>query len=85
MRGSLRAIGLFGLFVALVTVGCHHDKYNLNTKFPEEYIDPPHQKRFDEPETAPYRKPPPPKDDKSKTNGPGNMGTPGGPGGFGGF
>ena len=81
MRGSLRAIALFVLLVAL---GCHHDKYGLNKKFREEAIEPPNEKRYSDPDTAPFRKPPPPKDEKSLMGRPGSggVGIPGAPGGF---
>ena len=79
MRGTLRA---FGLFVVLTAFGCHHDKYNLNTKFPEEAILPPNEKRYNEPDTASYRKPPAPKEEKNMMNRPGSGGVPGGVGGF---
>jgi hypothetical protein len=80
MRGTLR-MGALGLFAALAAlVGCAEDKYNLNPKFREEAILPPDEKRYNEPDTATYRKPPPPKDEKALIgrNGGGAMPGPGG-------
>ena len=62
-------------------VGCAEDKYKLTPKFREEAILPPDEPRYNLPDTATYRKPPPPKDEKTLL---GRNGTPGmsGPGGF---
>ena len=51
------------LVVALLAIGCYHDKYDVNNGPPkrEEYVFPPDQARFNEPETATYRAPPPEK------------------------
>jgi hypothetical protein len=81
MRGSLR-VGALGLFAALAALGCAEDKYHLAPKFREEAVLPPNEKRYNEPDTATYRKPPPPKDEKSLL---GRGGGPGGPGLGGGF
>jgi hypothetical protein len=80
------ALGMFALgFAILAIAGCYHDKYHSKPDVKEEAVLPPHEKRYDEPDTAPYKKPPPPKDEKTllgKT--PGSFGGPGGggPGGF---
>ena len=69
MRSALWAIGLF---VAMVgALGCHHDKFNMKPKEKEEPILPPDEKRYNEAETAPYKKPAPPKDEKSLIGRPG--------------
>jgi hypothetical protein len=77
MRGTLRAVCLF---VVMAALGCHHDKYNMTTKYPEAYMDPPDEKRYNEPDTAPYRKPPTPKEDKTLLGRPGSNGIMGAPG-----
>lgn len=80
MRGTLWAIGLLTAMIA--AAGCHHDKYNMKPKAKEEPFLPPNEKRYNEPETAPYKKPPPPKDEKTLLGRPGpGMGP--GMGGFG--
>lgn len=69
MRGAFMA---FGLFVAVASaVGCAQDKYNMKVKEKEEAILPPDEKRYNEPDTAPYKKPPPPKDEKTLIGRPG--------------
>jgi hypothetical protein len=79
MRGTLRAVALAaGLSAA---TGCHHDKHAVKPPEVEEYFLPPDEKRYNEPDTAPYRKPPPPKDEKTLLGRPGGGGL-GGPGGF---
>jgi len=52
-------------WMVLLILGCHHDKYNMKPALREEYVLPPQEKRFNEPEMAPYRKPPPPKEEKT--------------------
>lgn len=80
MRGTFWAIGL--LMAMIAAAGCHHDKYNLRPKSKEEPFLPPNEKHYNEPETAPYKKPPPPKDEKTLLGRPGpGMGP--GMGGFG--
>jgi hypothetical protein len=81
MRGTLRALGLVIAFLALGP-GCHHDRYKIKPPVVEEYQIPPDEKRYNEPDTAPYKKPTPPKDEKSLIGKPGGMGGPGSPGGF---
>jgi len=78
MRGTLRA---FGLVVLLALIGCHHDKYNTNPKFVEEPIQPPDEKRYNEPDKAGYRSLPPKKEDKTGFGKQGGGG-PGGPNGI---
>lgn len=46
------------LIVVIAAVGCYHDKYNVNGPPREDYLLPPDQKRYNEPDTAPYRPPP---------------------------
>jgi hypothetical protein len=80
MRGALR---MFGLIIAFATVlGCHHDKYNIRPPQIEEYYLPPDEARYNLPDTAPYRKPPAEKEEKTLLGRPGNG--PGGTGGMGG-
>ncbi len=80
MRGTLRAVGLSVLVTALL--GCAKDRYGMSKKFPEELVLPPKgQARYDKPDTADYRKPPPEKQDKTMLGRPGGV-TPGGLGGF---
>ena len=81
MRVSLRAVGLAALMAA---VGCHRDKYNMQPVRREEAVLPPNEKRYNEPDTAGYRKPKAeqPKDDKAMMSRPGGFGGPGNPGGF---
>jgi hypothetical protein len=81
MRVALR---LFSFLLGLAAIiGCHHDKYNIKPEQVEEYYLPPDEPRYNLPDTAPYKKPPAPKDSKDTLigkPGPGN-----GPGGLGGF
>ncbi|HSQ56416.1 MAG TPA: hypothetical protein VLM40_11805 [Gemmata sp.] len=53
MRG---AVCLIGFIIGLVAVGCAKDKYHLNPTHKEEIFLPPNEKRYNEPETAPYQK-----------------------------
>ena len=77
---------LLALIVALATVGCYHDKYNVNGPKKEEYILPPNQDRFDLPPTAEFRPPPAPKQQDTLMGGKGGGGMGGGRnGGLGGF
>jgi hypothetical protein len=68
------------MFVGLIAVlhGCHHPKYDLAAKYPEEFVLPPSEPRFDNPPESEYRKPLPKKD---FSPGPG-MGGPSGVGGM---
>jgi hypothetical protein len=81
MRGALWAVGLVAALAA--GAGCHHDKYNMKPVEKEEPILPPDEKRYNEPETAKYRKPPPPKDEKTLLGRPGGGMPSTGFGGFG--
>lgn len=80
MRGVLR---ILSLAIAVVAVGCHHDKYNIKPPHVEDYYLPPDEPRYNLPDTAPYKKPPPQKDEKTLLGRPGNGAGPGG--GMGGF
>ena len=75
MRRSLLAV--LGLAAALS--GCHHPKYDLTAKYPEEYVVPPDESRFNNPPESSYRKP---ADKKEFAPGPGGGNSPGmgGPG-----
>ncbi len=77
---------LLALVVALATVGCYHDKYNVNGPKKEEYYLPPDEDRYNLPDTAKFRPPPPPKQQDTLMNkgGGGVGGRPGG-NGLGGF
>jgi hypothetical protein len=78
MRGVMRAAALV---VGLTALGCAQDKYNMNPTRAEEPFLPPNEKRYSEPPTAPYRKPPEPtKDEKALLTRPNP-----GPNGLGGF
>ena len=67
----------------VVAAGCHHDKYNLKLKPKEECPLPPDEPRFNDPETATWRKPAPKKEEKALIGGTsGKMGGPLNPGGF---
>jgi hypothetical protein len=78
MRGALWAVGLLAAMAA--AAGCHHDKYNMKPTVKEEPVLPPAEKRYNEPDTAPYKRPTPPKDEKTLLGRPG-----GGMPGLGGF
>jgi hypothetical protein len=54
--------------------GCHHARHNLSARYPEEYVVPPSEPRFDNPPESAYRRPTPKKD---FTPGPGMGGPPG--------
>jgi hypothetical protein len=67
------------LLAAALCTGCYHDKHNLTAKFPDEYVLPPAEDRFDKPPTSDYRKPPPKKkfEPGGGMNGPGGFTNPG--------
>jgi hypothetical protein len=63
MRG---VISVVAFLVGLAALGCAEDKYHMTPKRKEEPFLPPNEKRYNEPETAPYRKPlEPTKDEKA--------------------
>jgi hypothetical protein len=80
MRGVLQSLALT---VSLLTVstGCYHDKHNIKPPVVEEYQLPPDEKRYNQPDTAPYKKPTPAKEEKTLLSRPGGF-PGGGPGGF---
>jgi len=80
MWGLLRILTLI-LGMAIVS-GCHHDKYNIKPERVEEYYLPPDEARYNLPDTAPYKKPAPQKDEKTLLSKPGPGSGPGGLGGF---
>jgi hypothetical protein len=83
MRGVLRAGVLAGLTAGLVGLGCHQDKYALQPLVVEEYKLPPDEARYNKPDTAGYRKPPPkPRDEKNMKDRPGGFNKTGDPNGF---
>lgn len=77
----MRRTTLVGAALAALA-GCHTPKHDLTAKYPEEYVVPPTESRFDNPPESGYRRPAPKKD---FTPGPGMGGPPGvgGPKGFG--
>ena len=81
MRGVMSAAAFLVGLAALAAAGCAQDKYHMNPKHPEEPFLPPNEKRYNEPESAPFRKrPEPPKDEKALLTRPAP-----GPNGLGGF
>jgi len=69
MRGVLFALGLgLGLGLAPGVLGCHHDKYGITPPSREDYSLPPDEPRYNRPDTAGYRKPPP-RDEKNHPGG----------------
>ncbi len=81
MRGAPWAFGLLAAMVA--AAGCAQDKYNMKPAQKEEPILPPDEKRFNDPPAAGYKKPAPPKDEKTLIGRQGGMGPGMGGGGFG--
>jgi hypothetical protein len=71
---------LIALVVACAAAGCYHDKYDVNGPRVEEYRLPPDQARYNEPDKATYRPPPPAKKEENLRDR-----AKGGPGGLGGF
>lgn len=70
---------LLALVVALAAVGCYHDKYNVNGPVKEEYLLPPDEPRYNQPDTATYRRKPQEKQqdtlmNRNKAGGPGGNG-----------
>ena len=45
------------MVILLAGLGCHHDKYNLSKKFPEEYTAPADEARYNNSDESTYRKP----------------------------
>lgn len=76
MRCSVLVVGLL-----VVLGGCHAPKHNLAARFPEEFVAPPDEARFNNPPESGYRHPPAKKEFRP---GPG-MGGPGMGGGGGGM
>ncbi|MCS7020473.1 MAG: hypothetical protein NZ703_03335 [Gemmataceae bacterium] len=66
-----------------ISLGCYHDKYNMRPPEREDYTLPPQEKRFNEPEMAPYRKPPPAPEEKTLLGRPPSPKVPPGVGGLG--
>jgi hypothetical protein len=72
---------LLALIVALTSVGCYHDKYQLSAPKREDYELPPDEPRYNNPDTAPYKPPPKPKQQDTLKGG-NNSPVGGGLGGF---
>ena len=64
----------------VVAAGCHHDKYGIQEKHPEEVFIPPDEARFDNPPAEEWRRRPPKPQDKSLLGGGGMGRGPMGPG-----
>jgi hypothetical protein len=76
-----RVVSVVAFVVGVAVVGCAEDKYRLNPVHKEEPFLPPDEKRYNEPETAPYRKPlAPVQEEKALLSRP--MSGPNGLGGF---
>lgn len=81
-------LALVVALVALASIGCYHDKYNMIGKNREDYVEPPHEPRFDEPPKEAYRAPAKKKEQETLLNkggGPGGNGGGGLGGNLGGF
>jgi hypothetical protein len=82
MRGKALIAGLLTA-AGIVALGCHHDKHKVSLPQIEEWKEPTHEPRFDDPPTAEYRKPRTKSGDEktligNKMSGPGPLN----PGGF---
>lgn len=55
-------MGRLALLLLAASLGCHHDKYGLKVKHPEELVVPPNEPRFNNPPESGYKKPPPKKE-----------------------
>jgi hypothetical protein len=75
-----RVVSVVAFIVGVAVVGCAKDRYNLNPIHREEPFLPPNEKRYNEPETAPYRKPAAPLPEEKAL-----LTRPMGPNGLGGF
>jgi hypothetical protein len=65
----MRAVlALFAAAVMVAATGCYHDKYQVSGPKREDYVLPPDEKRYNEPETATYRAPPQPKQQDTLLN-----------------
>ena len=69
---------LLALVLALAAVGCYHDKYNIEGQKKEDYVMPPDEPRYNEPEKATYRPKPPEKQQDTLMNKGGGPSRPGG-------
>ncbi|MGL4419641.1 MAG: hypothetical protein ACRCZF_03155 [Gemmataceae bacterium] len=85
MRRWLGGVSI--LLGAIVLMGCHHDKYNLTAKFPEEYNSPPDENRYNTPDESGYRRPAARKlfNPSAGMGGPAGVGGPRGGGAMGGM
>ena len=59
---------LLALIVAFASIGCYHDKYDVNGPQREDYRLPPDEDRYNLPDTATYRAPPPVKQQETLMN-----------------
>lgn len=48
-------LALVVVVVTIAAVGCYHDKHNLSGAKREDYLLPPDEKRYNEPDTANYK------------------------------
>jgi hypothetical protein len=77
----MRALLALAVTIATIAaVGCYHDKRGMNTVTREDYMLPPNEKRYSEPDTAGYRAPPPIKQQDTLMNKGGGGGRMGGNG-----
>ncbi len=61
----------------VAAAGCHHDKNNVKVKYPEAFVAPPEEDRYNNPREEGYRKPTGPKKDAAGLGGGGKVGAPG--------
>ena len=71
--------------IPLAGSGCYHDKYDVGVPKREEYVLPPDEARYSEPDTAIYRPKSPARQQETLLNNRNRQNLPGGPGGPGGF
>jgi hypothetical protein len=62
------ALALIFAIVTVASVGCYHDKYQVSGPKREDYVLPPDDKRYNEPDTATYRAPAKPKQQDTLLN-----------------
>jgi hypothetical protein len=56
LRGKTLLCGLLAAGIGLLA-GCHHEKYKVKAKIPEDYVIPPNDARFDEAPEEDWRRP----------------------------
>lgn len=78
-------IATVAALAALAGTGCYHDKYDVGVPKKEEYIMPPDEARYSQPDTAIYRPKSQERQQETLLNSRNRQNLPGGPGGPGGF